>query len=153
MALTSLLYISRSMIAPSDASDVVAKIVATAHACNPAMGLTGALLFTGTYFAQVLEGESAAIDMLMEKVRHDPRHDQLLVVDRSPLDQRHFSDWSMAYFGPSQFVARHVTRLLNDPSPAETRRGAEWLKELLNEFSSGPATALPSSVNAGPILG
>jgi hypothetical protein len=44
----------------------------------------------------------------------------------------------MAYFGPSQFVSRHVTRLLNDPSPSEYRRGADWLNDLLKEFSAHP---------------
>jgi hypothetical protein len=112
------------------------QIVATAHARNPTVGLTGALLFTGTYFAQVLEGEAAAVDSMVEKVRNDPRHCQLMIADRSPLEQRQFPDWNMAYFGPSRFVERHGTRLLNDPSPAVQTRGADWLKELLGEFSA-----------------
>ncbi len=136
MMLSSLLYISRSTIPPGEAEAVVTQIVAEAAARNPSSGLTGALLFTGTYFAQVLEGKAAAIDRLMAVVERDPRHDRVLIVDRGPLAARCFTDWSMAYFGPSQFVSRHVTRLLNDPSPDEHRRAAAWLTELLREFAS-----------------
>jgi len=122
----SLLYISQSCIPPSDAAAVIGSIVATSVEQNSARGLTGALLFTGTHF----------VDELMAKVLDDPRHNNLLVVTRECVAKRRFSDLSMAYFGPSQFVSRHVKRLLNDPSPVEKRRGAEWLTELLREFSS-----------------
>lgn len=136
MALSSLLYISRSTMSADDAKQGVDRIVATAVARNPALGLTGALLFTGSHFAQVLEGDATSIDLLMDAVRRDPRHDEILIVERVPLARRHFADWSMAYFGPSQFVSGHVTRLLNDRSPAEHRRGADWLRELLCAFAA-----------------
>lgn len=119
----------------------MARIVATAVKRNPASGLTGALLFTGRHFAQVLEGDSASIDGLMAAISDDSRHDQLMMVARGPLIERRFCDWSMAYFGPSQFVSRHVTRLLNDPSRSEQRRCAEWLTDLLTELSSNPRSA------------
>ena len=136
MSQSSLLYISESTFSSNDAETILNKIVATAHARNPGLGLTGALLFTGTYFAQVLEGDDAAIDRLIKSIIKDPRHEKLMIVERAPLTQRRFPDWSMAYFGPSQFVSRHVTRLLNEPSPAEQSRAAAWLTELFCEFSA-----------------
>lgn len=141
MALSTLLYISRCAIPERDAQSEVHRIVATAVARNPALGLTGALLFTGMHFAQVLEGKGESIDRLMDAVTRDARHDHVLIVEQGPIAERRFADWSMAYFGPSQFVSRHVTRLLNDPSPAERRRGANWLNELLCEFASEPRLA------------
>ena len=138
----SLLYISNSSVLPGDAETEVKRIVATAVSRNPASGLTGALLFTGTHFAQVLEGDGASIDRLIAAISLDPRPEQLVMVARAPLTERRFADWSMAYFGPSQFVSRHVTRLLNDPTPGEQRRGAEWLTDLLIEFSAHPRAAV-----------
>lgn len=135
MTLTSLLYISRSTIEPTDAPAVVARIVAASVVANRARDLTGALLFTGTHFAQVLEGCDSAIDTLLAIIEHDPRHDRIHVVDRSPLDARRFAAWEMAYSGPSQFVARHVMRLLGDPSASEQARAAAWLTELMEEFA------------------
>lgn len=134
--LGSLLYISRSTIAPEEAEAVVAGIVAASVTRNAAAGVTGALLFTGTHFAQALEGDKAAIEDLMHRVTCDTRHDEIVIVEQGSLEQRRFETWSMAYFGPSQFVSRHVTRLLNDPSPAERRRAADWLGELLCEFAA-----------------
>jgi hypothetical protein len=136
MTLASLLYVSRSTIAPESAQAAVSEIVAASLVRNPLLGLTGALLFTGTHFAQVLEGGADSIDTLLDCLRVDPRHAALVVVDRSGIPARRFARWSMAYFGPSQFVSRHVTRLLSDPSPSEQRRGAEWLTALMAEFAT-----------------
>lgn len=134
----SLLYISLSTKSPSEIQHEVDRIVATSTIRNPAAGLTGALLFTGTHFSQALEGETADLDSLMAEISADPRHEQLMIVARGPIIERRFPDWSMAYFGPSQFVSRHVTRLLNNPFLGEQRLGAEWLTDLLREFSSNP---------------
>lgn len=141
MKLSSILYVSQSIMPQSDAVAGVNNIVTTALARNPELGLTGALLFTGDYFAQVLEGSDASIDLLMASILRDPRHDQILIVDRGPIAERRFADWSLAYFGPSQFVSRHVTRLLDSPSLPERRRSSKWLNDLLWEFSTGAGAA------------
>lgn len=140
MKLVSLLYVSRSTLSAASAVAVVEQIVAGSRARNPGLGITGALLFTGEHFAQVLEGPAAAVDTLMASVTRDPRHEEITVAARTPIAERQFGRWSMAYSGPSQFVARHVTRLLDDPdaaSPAR-QRCAEWLGDLLWEFAEGP---------------
>lgn len=135
MQLETLLYVSKSKIAPIDDEREVSRILASAHAANPAVGITGALIFTGTHFAQVLEGEKTSIDKTMATIAADPRHEQVNVVSREALAERRFPGWSMAYRGPSQFVSRHVTRLMHETSPSEKRRAADWLTELLEEFS------------------
>lgn len=131
-----LLYISESQIESAAAETTVLEIVARSVCKNADTKLTGALLFTGTYFAQILEGTPDAIDQLMIDLCADPRHKNVRVVDRSVIDTRRFPDWAMAYSGPSQFVSRHVERLLNDVTQSERRRGTEWLTELAHEFSS-----------------
>lgn len=132
-----MLYISKSTIPKADQKTAIDEIVTAAHARNPGMGLTGALLFTGTYFAQVLEGNEATVDALMATIYLDERHEDVKIVDYGPIKARRFPDWSMAYHGPSQFVAQHVTRLLDGPQPTEQRRASEWLNELLWEFAAG----------------
>jgi hypothetical protein len=135
MQLTSLLYVSTSTLADNEADDAVRAMVARATQDNASCGLTGALLFTGRHFAQVLEGADAEVDRLMAKVHVDPRHENLIEIDRANLDARRFSSWGMAYMGPSQFVARHISRLLNAPIKSEKVRTARWLSELMFEFS------------------
>lgn len=141
MNLLAFIYVSRSTEPPAVANLTVKQIVATSRARNPCLGLTGALLFTGEHFAQVLEGPAASIDHLMASVADDPRHDRLIVVAREPIVTRRFGNWSMAYSGPSQFVSRHVTRLLSNPAPAEKGRSVEWLNDLLWEFAEGPGVS------------
>ncbi|TPG14678.1 BLUF domain-containing protein [Sphingomonas koreensis] len=123
-------------MAPSDSAAVVAQIVATARMRNPSRGVTGALLFTGTHFSQVIEGSRASIDALLMQIRSDPRHTDLQIVDCGNAAARRFPDWSMAYCGQSQFVSRHVTRLLKSTLPVERNRAATWLAELLREFAA-----------------
>lgn len=137
MDLWALIYVSRSTEPLAVANASVAQIVANARARNPSLGLTGALLFTSEHFAQVLEGPAASIDCLMANVAQDPRHDQMIVLARERIVARRFGQWSMAYSGPSQFVAMHVTRLLTNPAPPEKGRSLTWLNDLMWEFAEG----------------
>lgn len=135
MAMESLLYISESKIEPCNAENEVDRIVATARAFNSTVNITGALIYTGTNFAQIIEGDETAISELIAAIVRDARHTNVSIVARGPLTERRFPDWSMAYNGPSHFVSRHVTQLLKDPSKALRARFADWLAELLEEFS------------------
>ena len=136
MPTSSLLYVSCSKIPAGEVAEAVRRIVETSKAKNPLVGLTGALLCTGSHFAQVLEGKAAAIDALMVRVRSDPRHEDLIVVQYGPIARRQFANWALAYCGPSQFVSNHVTRLLDNSSSFDRRRAARWLSDLIVEFSA-----------------
>lgn len=137
MSLQSILYVSSSTLRPDVAEDEVRAIVAASRVNNARLGLTGALLFTGEYFAQVLEGPAPEVDRLMEKIGRDTRHGAITIVAREPISARRFSKWSMAYSGPSQFVTRYITRLLPDDGLTRRARSAEWLNDLMWEFAEG----------------
>jgi hypothetical protein len=135
VTLNSLLYVSTSQLAPEGADDEVLAIVRAAELRNASLELTGALLFSGTHFVQVLEGADEEVDVLLSSLQRDSRHRNLTVIVREPIASRRFADWRMAYSGPSQFVARHVTRVLNEKSPADRERASNWLLKLLREFA------------------
>lgn len=130
-----IIYVSESRIEKTESQYAVAAIVEHAQVKNAQLGITGALLYTGGHFAQVLEGTPEAIYMLMAFIYNDPRHGNVVVVDKSSISHRRFHDWQMAYQGPSQFVSRHVTKLLHATSPFQQRRAAEWIMDLAYEFS------------------
>ncbi len=130
-----LIYVSESKIEDGDADAVIAKIIAKSQKRNSQLDLTGALIFTGTHFAQILEGGQTAIDELMSSLYYDERHEAVWIVERSPITERQFSRWAMAYHGPSQFVSRHVTQLFEPSSQTEQKRATNWLIELAREFS------------------
>ena len=139
-----LLYISESCIKDSDARPMIAQIVAASQIRNAKLAITGALLFTGTHFAQILEGPTESIDLLMMSINADLRQGNILIADRSVIVTRRFPDWKMAYYGPSLFVSRQVLRMLDRTSQSEQRRATEWLTELAHEFSTA---VTPGKIN------
>jgi hypothetical protein len=79
-----LLYVSR--LAPACTWEVVKEIVNAARRNNPAHGITGALLFDGERFCQLIEGDEPAVRALMDNIARDTRHTdvKLLFAGRSP---------------------------------------------------------------------
>jgi Sensors of blue-light using FAD len=79
-----LLYVSR--LAPACTWEVVKEIVDAARRNNPAHRITGALLFDGERFCQLIEGDEAAVRALMDNISRDTRHTdvKLLFTGRSP---------------------------------------------------------------------
>jgi len=97
--------------------------------------LTGALVFSGRYFVQILEGSAASVDNLLGIIRADARHSNMIVINDRSIERRSFSKWRMAYVGPSVFVDRQVGRLAANPSDGEVVRLAGWLETLLVEHN------------------
>ena len=134
MALTTLIYASKSRLAPETAQDAVVELVAKARCWNSEVGITGALLFDGAHFVQVIEGSAASIDLLLPKLLADPRHDGLVVAKHGPLAERQFSAWSLAYSGSSKFVTNHIMPMFDDANPAGQRRASHRMIDFMREF-------------------
>ena len=126
-----LVYVSDALVAQE--ADLTSLVV-DAQVRNASLGVTGALLFTGSKFAQYLEGTADALQLLMTSIRTDPRHENIVVVAEGQREDRQFSSWTLAYAGPAVFVARVVQAALNDAqsgSPLKSR----MLIRLLREFA------------------
>lgn len=78
-------------------ADELDRIYLRAKAANKAFGLTGLMLFYEGSFLQLLEGPSAAITSLMQKVRRDRRHTGLITLESGPIELRSFPDSPMHY--------------------------------------------------------
>ncbi len=92
-SLKSLIYISRS--APLLGPDDLDRIHHAAINLNALDGITGLLIYNGAHFLQLVEGASEAIDDLMTRLRNDPRHCELKIVEEHGIEARSFPDWSM----------------------------------------------------------
>ena len=88
-----------SIAADSIDSGEVFNIVTVAARKNPERGITGFLAFDGKRFLQVVEGESDALDDLMDELQRDRRHRNIDVLDRRQVAGRCFADWSMRRVG------------------------------------------------------
>lgn len=99
-----LVYSSRSPpnIAPIELSQSIRTILDASRRNNPALGVTGALMFNVGYFAQVLEGPAAAVEQLFVRIGRDKRHHDVAVLSRGEVQDRAFSHWSMALIGASR---------------------------------------------------
>lgn len=93
MRLKTLTYTSRARLDLS--ADDLADIRHSARHLNALDGITGLLVFDGTRFLQILEGAEEAVDMLVERLRADPRHSAFEIRDERVVTERSFPGWSM----------------------------------------------------------
>jgi two-component system chemotaxis response regulator CheB len=110
----ALLYVSRQALAPGCRDQAISKIVDVARARNVPKALTGALVCTSDHFAQLVEGPSAAVADLLRRIEQDDRHTDLTVLRMSAIAQRELPNWSMAYSGPSSYVAQQIEPLIGE---------------------------------------
>ncbi|ANI80290.1 BLUF domain-containing protein [Sphingobium sp. EP60837] len=127
-------YISTSRLGAVQVDEQVRDIVDVSRPRNRLLGVTGALLFTGRRFAQYLEGTPAAIAELKQSIIRDPRHEDVRTIASGPYDVRRFLTWSLAYAGPSRFIANKVEDALNDALQGNIE-SVEPLAEVLAGFA------------------
>ena len=72
-------------------------MLSEARAKNAELGITGHLLYTEEVFVQCIEGPPASIASLWESLQRDPRHYDIELLARGPLEKRRFTEWSMAF--------------------------------------------------------
>lgn len=75
----------------------VESILASSRHNNALVGVTGALMFSGGYFVQVLEGTEEAVEATFERIQQDTRHGNVQLLAFEPVEEATFQDWSMAY--------------------------------------------------------
>ena len=88
-------YVSRAT-APLDGGAIEA-LLQRARPSNEDLQITGCLLFSGRCFAQVLEGERAAVKALARRIAADPRHADVRVVSEGRSPEREYAGWAMGY--------------------------------------------------------
>ncbi|CAN5286835.1 hypothetical protein BH11PSE9_BH11PSE9_19230 [soil metagenome] len=72
------LYLSN--LAPSFDFGTFKTILDVSRLRNPAVGISGALVFDGERFCQLLDGPGAAVQSLIDRLRADPRHVDITVL-------------------------------------------------------------------------
>ncbi|HEX4368851.1 MAG TPA: BLUF domain-containing protein [Rhodopila sp.] len=121
-----LIYCSRNVIlqAAPDAilEDEVRAILAAARRRNKADNVTGALLFTASGFAQVLEGMRDVVERTFDRINGDPRHADVTVLSFTPTERRSFPDWPVGFSGQtSPDIPDPLAHLLADATGAGPR--------------------------------
>lgn len=103
MPLFRLIYCSKNLISGSTEQilDEIDRLIEVAAARNKEDRITGALLFNRGRFAQVLEGPRTAVEATFSRIRLDPRHEDIVVLQAEATTQRAFEGWGMAFVGNS----------------------------------------------------
>lgn len=71
------------------------KILASCKTNNAPLDVTGVLIYSDTRFVQYVEGESAVLTSLYDKIKKDPRHERAVMISYSPISSRIFPSWQM----------------------------------------------------------
>lgn len=97
-----LIYCSRNRIEGSEQqiAEEIEKILISSRRNNEEHRITGALLFNGLAFAQVLEGPRAAVEAIYATICEDNRNSHNVLLETGDIAKRDFARWSMAYSGP-----------------------------------------------------
>jgi blue light- and temperature-responsive anti-repressor len=133
--LYQLVYCSLNTIsgASVNVTDEIRNILPVSRRNNVKVGVTGALLFTTSGFAQVLEGQMDAVEATFERIQSDMRHSDVTVLSFLPVERRSFPDWSMAFAGqPATGVAYALKDMFPPSSDVEalTLAGGKVLRLL-----------------------
>lgn len=127
----SLLYVSQRLATDADVQD----IVTAAHARNAALNVTGALIASRNFFAQILEGQWAGVDELMISISRDPRHTKVDVLLYEAVEARRFPDWALAYSGASEFIDGLIKAVANRKTPEPDPHHLQRLVCAMEEFT------------------
>lgn len=137
-----IVYASTSRIAPAYAEREMRELVAQARERNATMGVTGALLHGEQRFAQALEGERAAVTAIMDSIRRDPRHSNIVMLYDEGVSRRRFASWSLAFSPDARFIDQAIMHSVYEANLA-TRKALGEMLHLMLAFTASldPAVA------------
>jgi len=125
-------------------ADELDRIYLRAKSANARAGITGLLLFYEGAFLQMLEGPSAGVMSLVERIRRDRRHGGFIVLESQAVEERAFPDSPMRFvaarnlsagekqaFSDLRQAASVRSHMIGAPAPG----GDNGLWELLSAFN------------------
>lgn len=91
--LSQLVYVSNRK--PNCTTEEIEKILASCKKNNPALNITGVLLYSDTKFIQLVEGDAKVITTLYDKIKLDARHSNPMMLSYGPIKEKSFPSWHM----------------------------------------------------------
>ena len=114
MSIVQLFYVSRA-VTPYDSASVQ-EILAASRRNNYRDDVTGCLLYSGHYFAQVLEGRPRVTMDRVDHISGDRRHTDFRLLVERPITERVYGNWAMGYLH-DLVLEDDLASLLLDASP------------------------------------
>lgn len=138
--LYTLAYLSQNAFAECDADPkaIIGDILGVARRRNASLGVTGALLCSGGWFAQVLEGAQNAVEKIFQSIQVDDRHKNVEILYFKPLRNRDFPNWSMAFAGLSDdaLASHDIDGMVARPNGIDTGMIGQDIVRILTDLIS-----------------
>jgi Sensors of blue-light using FAD len=111
----SILYVS--VADPELVSDDIYQLVGNAQQRNLADNISGVMLYNGSNFLQLIEGEPDIIDKCFARIVADPRHSGVITLRNEVCTVREFPLWAMRYSLVEQPVESTLEAVRNAGAP------------------------------------
>ena len=124
-----------------DYADAIDQLLKVSRAWNDDHELTGALLFSSGYFAQVLEGPEHEVRQIIGQIVCDPRHQGLRLIERGMVPARVFGNWSMAYTDGEGQLDLSMMDVIGMPNESQGAAILRMLRHIVTPdkpFAGGP---------------
>jgi hypothetical protein len=94
-----LAYVSVSQVDSDTIESTMSEILDQSYRHNTQDGVTGALLYAGGYFAQLLEGDDIGVETTFMRIQADSRHRDVKVLLHEPCENRYLPSYPMGLAG------------------------------------------------------
>lgn len=131
------IYWSRNRVdgTAEQVAQALESILLSARRNNRQLGVTGALAFDRGLFAQLLEGEIRAVEMVFEKIQRDERHGDIQVLVFGPATERAFRAWPMAFLGRTLEQHRRFAEAGDEDAASADRPEAKRLLDIVRTLA------------------
>ncbi len=119
------------------AVDDLKALLSKARARNTLYKVSGMLLYHSGSFLQVLEGPDQSVDLILNSVFKDARHNNTRTLSRTTIQSREFPNWSMGFTDTTLALSRpegHVDYVRGLPALTDA---ATHAKRFLRFFQEG----------------
>jgi hypothetical protein len=127
-------FVSQARLHEEQGEKGISDIVGVSRIRNVSLGVTGALIFAGDRFAQLLEGAESNVVDLQNRILRDTRHSMVTPVQIDLQPRRLFADWFLQYAGRSLFFGNILNEIELD-SQTQERSSAQLLSTLFTKFA------------------
>lgn len=129
-------YISKNTVDKnqSDVKNEIKDILNVARKNNKELGITGALLYSGGYFCQVLEGEKDKVEKLIKTIQSDNRHKEINILSGEFVTNRTFAEWDMAFAGIEEKMRFDIFGIKNSKDELAVKQSGQMLLQTLENL-------------------
>lgn len=111
--LVRLLYASK-LVAPNDPT-VIDSILLQSRAHNPALGITGILVYSEGIFLQAIEGGRKQVSELYGFITKDTRHTDVVLLHYEEITERRYGCWTMGQVNLAKVNASMLLKYSETP--------------------------------------